>query len=494
MEQCHYTYVTQFTPAQEEVCEENFEKVCSITFKQQAYNETLEKCYTPVEKICNGEGPEECRTVYESSCTTRYLEKSPGKFVADTACEKLPTELCGAGCSYEEGPEECHDKVITTVTDVPEEVCDLNPQKTCHYATKLVPKLKPTHECTIVPKETCTLKFSAPRQVQKPLVTKWCLDPSEPAPGDTYEEEAAYAPVLGSGSAPRSYGVPPPPAPPGSGYSAPAQEPAPVYRAQQQNNRRKNRRKKARKSRRGKSRALQGSQNYLSPTTTGYEDYTEEARSAGEEYSGPVQPAVQAAREFSVPSSSQLAAQYTQPPAAGPPQAYDAPADQASSYDAPASSYDAPAGSYDAPVGSYDAPAGSYDAPAASYDAPPGSYDAPAGSYDAPSGPPDSYASPAADPPSGYDAPRAPANTYGAPPPDQEQPPPAQPSRGRGPAYGARSEVTIDYGGQRPGGDYTAPAQLPFYAPRKTFRRNKSLKMVHKPFTRFSAPRSMFHG
>ena len=71
VEQCHYTYVTQFTPAQEEVCEENFEKICSITFKQQAYNETVEKCYTPVEKVCNGQGEEECRTVYESSCTTR---------------------------------------------------------------------------------------------------------------------------------------------------------------------------------------------------------------------------------------------------------------------------------------------------------------------------------------------------------------------------------------------------------------------------------------
>ena len=29
-EQCHYTYVTQFTPSQEEVCEENFEKQCSM--------------------------------------------------------------------------------------------------------------------------------------------------------------------------------------------------------------------------------------------------------------------------------------------------------------------------------------------------------------------------------------------------------------------------------------------------------------------------------
>ena len=165
VEQCHYTYVTKFKPSQEQVCEENFEKTCSITFKQQAYNETIEKCYTPVEKVCNGQGEEECKTVYESACTTKYVEKQPGKFVADTKCEKLPTELCGAGCTYEEGPKECHDKVVTSLVDHPEEVCDLNPQKTCRFVTKLVPKLKPTHECTIVPKETCILKFSQPEQV-----------------------------------------------------------------------------------------------------------------------------------------------------------------------------------------------------------------------------------------------------------------------------------------------------------------------------------------
>merc|ERR1712025_380893 len=77
-EQCHYTYVTQFKPSQEEVCEENFEKSCSITFKQQAFNETVKKCYRPVD---------------ESSCTTKYVEKQPGKFVGDTGCEKLPIEI-----------------------------------------------------------------------------------------------------------------------------------------------------------------------------------------------------------------------------------------------------------------------------------------------------------------------------------------------------------------------------------------------------------------
>ena len=94
VEKCHYTYVTQFSPAQEEVCEENFEKTCQITFKQQAVNETVEKCYKPLEKVCNGQGPEECRTVYESSCTTRYVEKQPGKHHLHTQkkyiCCKFP--------------------------------------------------------------------------------------------------------------------------------------------------------------------------------------------------------------------------------------------------------------------------------------------------------------------------------------------------------------------------------------------------------------------
>jgi len=195
-EQCHYTYVTKFVPSQEQVCEENFEKTCQITFKQQAFNETVEKCYKPTIKECNGQGEEICQTVYESACTTKYVEKQPGKFVADTSCEKLPVEICGAGCVFTEGEEECHEKVITSLVDVPEEVCDLNPQKVCKYITKLVPRLSPEHQCTIVPKETCHLKFTSPTPVDKPLATKWCLDPTAAAPGESYDEENAAAPVL----------------------------------------------------------------------------------------------------------------------------------------------------------------------------------------------------------------------------------------------------------------------------------------------------------
>jgi len=198
-EVCHYTYVTQFKPTQQEVCEETFEKSCSITFKQIAQNETVQHCYKPVFKECNGQGEDVCQTVYESSCTTKYVEKQPGKFVGDTGCEKLPVEICGAGCVFAEGDEECHDKVLTSLVDVPEEHCDLNPQKICKFETKLVPKLSPKHECTIVPKETCILKHSAPKAVSAPLLTRWCLDPTPAAPGESYDEEDALGATLGAG-------------------------------------------------------------------------------------------------------------------------------------------------------------------------------------------------------------------------------------------------------------------------------------------------------
>jgi hypothetical protein len=35
------------------VCDENFEKKCQITFRQQAINETVRKCYRPTQKVTN---------------------------------------------------------------------------------------------------------------------------------------------------------------------------------------------------------------------------------------------------------------------------------------------------------------------------------------------------------------------------------------------------------------------------------------------------------
>ena len=75
---------------------------------------------------------------------------------------------------------------------MPEEICDLNPQKSCRMATKMVPKLTPEHECTTVPQEICNLSYGPPQVVMKPLKAEWCLDDSQvPAPVQPEEPREA---------------------------------------------------------------------------------------------------------------------------------------------------------------------------------------------------------------------------------------------------------------------------------------------------------------
>ena len=163
-------------------------------------------------KTCNGNGPEICKTVYESACTTKYMDKSGnGSFVGDTKCERLPVKICGKGCVTQPGEEECHEKEvwnlkispaqyffyflmlifhfqIDVMIDLPEEICDLNPQKNCRMATKMVPKLTPEHECTQIPQEVCHMSYGPPTVVTKPLKAEWCLDEAQVEEGATEAE------------------------------------------------------------------------------------------------------------------------------------------------------------------------------------------------------------------------------------------------------------------------------------------------------------------
>merc|ERR1711892_439478 len=68
---CHTTYVTNYESQQEEECEENFRKSCFIEYEKIAFNETVEICRTPLVKDCDVQGPEICRTEYESECWTK---------------------------------------------------------------------------------------------------------------------------------------------------------------------------------------------------------------------------------------------------------------------------------------------------------------------------------------------------------------------------------------------------------------------------------------
>jgi len=220
---CHTTYTTNYESQQEEDCEENFRKSCFIVYEQTAVNEIVEVCRKPLVKDCDVQGPEICRTEYESECWTKQEEhdveddvvecetvqeekcddessgyttftkctkwpkevcnvnkKKVKKYTPITGCTKEPRELCApAGCGFKEGAETCYEKTQTVVQDVPKEECSLEPQRTCGHVTKLVPKLEPTEECVDVPKEVCTRSKSNPRKVKKPVVKKWCYVPTE---------------------------------------------------------------------------------------------------------------------------------------------------------------------------------------------------------------------------------------------------------------------------------------------------------------------------
>jgi len=220
-QKCHTTYTTDFEPQQEEECEENFVKNCFIEYKKVASEEKIQFCNTPL--ICGGEGPIECKTVHETQCETRYHEheveddvvscetiqeekcedvtngytterkcskwpkqvctsekKVVKKYTPETECKKVPRELCGpSGCELIPGPEECFDKQEVVIQEVPEETCNLEPQKSCKHVTKLVPLLKPSEECVDIPKEVCARSRTNPRKVQKPVVKKWCYVPTE---------------------------------------------------------------------------------------------------------------------------------------------------------------------------------------------------------------------------------------------------------------------------------------------------------------------------
>jgi len=233
--QCHDTFMTEFKPIQERICEENFWKACKITFKEVGYNYTLQTCMTPLVKKCEepsyaGYGappPKEpktvCKTWFESQCNTTYVqsEKPEEDPKPSTWCEKVPKKICAPDfCEMVAGPKECHDKTISSTVVKPEEVCDLQPSTQCRLVTNLVPHLVPQQVCKDIPKEVCHLKLDDPRIIKKPVTLRWCTKPKKDEP-----TKPSYLPP------PQPVYAPQPPPTPAARQATYSSQPQPVYRS-----------------------------------------------------------------------------------------------------------------------------------------------------------------------------------------------------------------------------------------------------------------------
>ena len=72
------------------------------------------------------------------------------------------------------------------MVQAPQMDCDLNPRKTCRYITKMMPSLKPTPKCQMMPKEICNLDHSSPKTEKRPIKMEYCLDEAPVTKDQTY--------------------------------------------------------------------------------------------------------------------------------------------------------------------------------------------------------------------------------------------------------------------------------------------------------------------
>ena len=83
--QCYYTYITEYSEAEQEKCEDFYWKTCKIVFKERVFNATTRMCSRPLIKKCdenNGYNNVEpkivCETFFETACNTTHVVPAPG--------------------------------------------------------------------------------------------------------------------------------------------------------------------------------------------------------------------------------------------------------------------------------------------------------------------------------------------------------------------------------------------------------------------------------
>ena len=82
---------------------------------------------------------EECEEWPVQKCT--LTEKVVKKTSPDTACEKIPKEICApSNCVVAPSKKHCRTETRALLQNIPTEECDLEPQEHCKMETVLVPR------------------------------------------------------------------------------------------------------------------------------------------------------------------------------------------------------------------------------------------------------------------------------------------------------------------------------------------------------------------
>ena len=136
---CHESYVTVFKPQQEEICSEEFKKVCSISYEDRAINKVVEECRTSFVPDYDAPGEKECQNVYETICETVHHEHEVEDDVVE--CETIQARNCN------------------------ENQCATVPQEKCRIQKKVVKKATPKTSCRKEERSVCSSDGFSMKQV-----------------------------------------------------------------------------------------------------------------------------------------------------------------------------------------------------------------------------------------------------------------------------------------------------------------------------------------
>merc|ERR1719244_2343748 len=117
-----------------------------LRYEKIAFDESVSVCRTPLVKDCDIQGPEVCRTEYESECWTKQ--------------EVHDVEDDVVSCTTEV-EEKCEDETSGYTTNTK---CSKWPKEVCSVEKKAVKKYTPITGCTKEPREICAPAGCGPRR------------------------------------------------------------------------------------------------------------------------------------------------------------------------------------------------------------------------------------------------------------------------------------------------------------------------------------------
>merc|ERR1711892_120016 len=89
VEKCHYTYKTQFVPIQEEVCDENFVKLCTMSYRMVPGEE---QCHNKTTASVMDQPEEQCELSPQKTC--RHKTTLVPRLKPENECTIVPREIC----------------------------------------------------------------------------------------------------------------------------------------------------------------------------------------------------------------------------------------------------------------------------------------------------------------------------------------------------------------------------------------------------------------